>query len=360
MARFANVNILCSVPNTNLAADTFYNLKQLMKSAGWTVLSSSDGTTYSSSADIISSAGSGANGMNNNNAWFRITDPALTREFVFQNKPSSGTMFAVIKYSRQTKFNGGTPSATNLPTTGGGDGVVILGSGGDVASPTAVAFASTSGSAARIHLICESSPINGVYYWHLAVYQTTTSTLLSFFAHDYVSPGSCSDNDNDPSYFVCDRNFTDFTYNLMSATTGTSVGALKCWYKYGLAGSNFDGNNNVYGGMYGTYTTFNAASAQYQMRVPSYGPFPLSTSPYDNKDNIIPLPIFSYSSTANTASFWKGLSGAIKGVFVGRVYPELLDKGSSSSYLYMPTFPSFTGTIVIPWTTDNVDPSTSS
>jgi len=65
-------------------AECAFRLKQIMVTAGWVVKSSSDGTTFNSTGDQITSANTGAGGMNNNNAWFRIQDPAGGREFTLQ------------------------------------------------------------------------------------------------------------------------------------------------------------------------------------------------------------------------------------------------------------------------------------
>ena len=52
-------------------AVAMFQFKTLMKTAGWTVPRSSDGLTFNSSGDQITSGSSGANGMNNNNAWLQ-------------------------------------------------------------------------------------------------------------------------------------------------------------------------------------------------------------------------------------------------------------------------------------------------
>jgi uncharacterized protein (UPF0333 family) len=95
----------------------FYSLKTTLVSNGWTVQSSSDGTTYNSSGDAITSANSGANGLNNNNAWFRVrvttAQDGYNREFVIQRGTSASNWN--IKYSL-VGFTGGSPNATTTPT----------------------------------------------------------------------------------------------------------------------------------------------------------------------------------------------------------------------------------------------------
>src|SRR5574343_1468993 len=98
-------------------ATSMYKFKQLLKTAVWTVLSSSDGTTYNSGADIITSGAAGANGFGNNSAWVRIQMPtanSVNREFTLQRSTTNTTW--TIKYSYSAGFIGGSPNATTTPT----------------------------------------------------------------------------------------------------------------------------------------------------------------------------------------------------------------------------------------------------
>lgn len=127
--------------NTNQTPATcavaIFNLKTLLKSVGWTVPRSSDGTTYNSSGDQISSGGSGANGMDNASAWFVIQSPGATpRQLCLQrwSTVGAGTSYAWrIKYSKSAGFTGGSPGATRVPSAA--DEQLLLGAGTD-ASPT--------------------------------------------------------------------------------------------------------------------------------------------------------------------------------------------------------------------------------
>ena len=353
MAKVANVNILVASVSTTGAGDMLYYLKTTLVSAGWTVLSSGTGTSgsYNSTGDSISSSAI----MNNANAWYRITDPASTREYVMQRTTATT---AIIKYSRQTKFAAGSPSATALPTTGGGDGVIVVGTGTD-ASPVAAAFVTTS-TTARLHVVTNNAPTNGVYPWYLYIFATGGTTLLGFYSHEAIASGSCSSSDSDPSYFCCCPSLTSFkdfsSQSLFASNAGTPTGNIKCWFKYGLAGSNFDGNAGSGGGLFLTYANWNASNNNYTARMPGSR----GTNPYDNKDNALPAGVISYSSTANTGSAFKGFSSGIKLAMVLRDYPELLDKGTEDAYVYFPAITAgSTPSILVPWTSDNVDPSTS-
>lgn len=99
-------------------AQAIFNLKELLKSAGWVVKSSGDGgSIVSTTTDIINSGSSGANGLANTNAWFRIqmsTIDSVNREFIFQR--GSSNLLWTIKYSYSVGFTGGSITATSAPT----------------------------------------------------------------------------------------------------------------------------------------------------------------------------------------------------------------------------------------------------
>ena len=104
--------ILNQAPATG--AEAIFNLKAMLKLAGWVVQSSGDATSYFAASDGITTAGSGAGGMNNANAWFRIQDPGAVRELVVQRGSTSRAFW--IRSSKSAKFVGGAPSATVAPT----------------------------------------------------------------------------------------------------------------------------------------------------------------------------------------------------------------------------------------------------
>jgi len=99
-------------------AGALFNLKELLKTAGWTVKSSGDGLSlFSSSSDILTTASSGAGGLGNANAWFRIQMPSylgVTREMLLQMSGISNV--STLTYSYSAGYTGGSPSATVIPT----------------------------------------------------------------------------------------------------------------------------------------------------------------------------------------------------------------------------------------------------
>jgi len=169
MAFQFNVNL---TPGTN--AEAVYRFKEHLKAQGWTVPRSSDGLTYNSSGDQITGFGSGANGMANNNAWFVIQSPTLTKQFCVQRGP--GNTSWRVKYSRATGFSGGSPSATIVSTAT--DQVITAGGGTD-ASPT---FANLFGGDAsyRLHLMADNASPYGFYMLGITIGTAAVQSVMMF------------------------------------------------------------------------------------------------------------------------------------------------------------------------------------
>ena len=66
-----------------------WNWITCLKAAGWTDVSDSDGTTYSSTGGQVTGVNTGTNGFNNPYAWVRLRAPTGTREMLFQRSPSA-------------------------------------------------------------------------------------------------------------------------------------------------------------------------------------------------------------------------------------------------------------------------------
>src|SRR3990172_4710338 len=117
-----------SSPATGAVA--MYDLKELLKAQGWSVVMSGDGlAVYSAVGDVITGGGVGANGMANTRAWFRITDPAGVKELTIQRGTLNYTYR--IKFSYAAKFTGGAPDPDQTPSAT--DEVIVEGGGTDAA-----------------------------------------------------------------------------------------------------------------------------------------------------------------------------------------------------------------------------------
>ncbi len=218
-------------------AAAIFALKALLKAQGWTVKSSGDGlSAFSSSGDIITGSGSGANGMNNALAWFRIQDPGGVREFVWQRANTSAHHWWTT-YSAQSKFTGGSPSATARPTATDGQNFIgtnttgldaFLGGGGD--------------GTFRFQMMADSS---APYTWYILAYSSGGSTCRGCYFMDSLQSGSYDAADTDPVVLGA---FTTGTGMFNNATATTLMSGadktpgndgLFCWYKYGLTGATY-------------------------------------------------------------------------------------------------------------------------
>lgn len=163
-----------------------YRLKELLKGQGWTVLGSGDGlSAYSTTTDVITSAGGGAGGMKNTNAWFRIQQPVMnsvTREFIFQ-VPTTSSL--TIRYSRSAGFsNYGSASSTVAPTAT--DSFTFV-------SAQTPFF---NGGVMKLH-VAAGGAAEG-YAWYLWMYRTSDVVQQSLLAWDYIDPASAPAQEIDP------------------------------------------------------------------------------------------------------------------------------------------------------------------
>lgn len=192
------------VGSTNIAvangAGTYlHTLKAALIAAGWTVVSSGTGTAgVTGAGDLLPTAAS----FGVANAWSRVREPLVPggigqREYILQNGTLNGTT-AIIKYSRATGFGtGGT--ATVAPTTGVGDGQVMVGTGTD-AAPVAAAFANATGIVSAVANNAASPGIYGGYAWYLIGYTIGPVANVLVALTEHVTPGSTSSLDQDPMW----------------------------------------------------------------------------------------------------------------------------------------------------------------
>jgi len=222
MAKFTSVN---NLPATG--AEAVYRLKQTLVNASWSVKASSDGTTYNSTGDQIT----GTTSLAATNAWFRIQDPGTRREFVFQ-RTTNNTLWR-IKFSESSKFTGGTPGVTQVPSAT--DEGVIFGSGTD-ASPTGAALFNTDATY-RCHAIAFSDAVaTNVYsfFFFTTDYPNSGNIRTRFFV-DGLSPVNAADV-SPLGIFLVNSSGAFSAGTLMSGTVLTWVWG---WYKYGLSGAAF-------------------------------------------------------------------------------------------------------------------------
>lgn len=171
-------------------SEIVWELKQLLVAAGWTVTSSSDGTTYSSSADVLTTAAD----LDNDLSWFVVQSPAGKAWcFQLENATTDPTDWRV-KYSRAAGFIIGSPSATQVPSAS--DQVIMLGGGSDAVPTFATLF-----DAAGTQNVAIGAHDGGLYGWYLIGYEDGLKPQ-TFIFYDPLLPGSYPSEDTDPFVFA--------------------------------------------------------------------------------------------------------------------------------------------------------------
>lgn len=306
MAYFYDVNNLSVT-----GSQAVYKLKEVMKLAGWSTKSSSDGTTFNSTGDQITSGNSGADGLANNSAWFRIESPDLQRELCVQRGTTNGVWR--VKYSYSAKFIGGTPGATQTPSAA--DQQFILG-GGVEATPTFATWFTTD-NAYRLHMAANNADGYGVFMFAATASGNSTSIPSGNFLYDPLLSGSFPIEDADP-----------YCFYIGSGTFTTSDAATNSYsyLKKGLAGEGFvnmpwllitgTGGSNL---------------------------FPLSAGidHINSFDNMMPL-MYGRNSAATAPNGYKGMSRMVKYNPSTKYYPSLLSQNASRDLVCA-------GGLVLPW-----------
>ena len=295
-------------------AQAMYQLKTLLKTQGWVINKSSDGTTYNSSGDQITSGSSGATGMANNSAWFVIMGPTqdgYNRSFAIQR----GTTNLVwkVKYSLGAGFSGGSPSATQMPSAT--DEQTILGGGTDASPSFASLFAADSGY--RYHAIAGGAAENYVFY--SAAYPIGGGTCTHSIYFDRLASSTYATEDSDP-YVM------NFGANALTSAIWSNS-ANNCpltWWKKGLVGETF---TKVMAAFYydGTSSLIGATG----------------TNPFNGKDDGLPI-FYGRPTAAGTVNGFKGISRFLYFKLAARSTGDTISVSSTRDKIYFDD-------IIFPW-----------
>ena len=199
-----------------------YTIMTTLVSAGWTVKSSSDGTTYNSSGNQITGGLSGANGLANSEAWFRIQAPlfgSVKRELIFQ-RSTSGDLNWRITYSPSAGFITGSPAATVVPSAS--DSVVILGGGTDASPSFSALF--IANNTYRFHMMAGDNSI-GYSFYCVGCPVGSQTQASSGIVFDVLQNGSYNSLDTDPCVISAAQNVSVFQN--MAITYSAANGAFK-------------------------------------------------------------------------------------------------------------------------------------
>lgn len=301
MAKFTDVNIDTT---TNGATEIIFALLTQLLAAGWTVQTSSDGTTYKSTpGSQVVSAGGGAGGLGNTSAWFRIQDPGGRREFVFFRGGNHATWTVV--YSPLAKFTGGSPGATTRPTAT--DEQLIY---------SAVTLWSGSPGAWYGHVVVQSTPEGGVYgFWCWAT--TVGSGAIpsgGLLVCEPLAVGSYPVEDTDPCVFCA----------VTSGPSAYNTAAWRWMYKHGLVGEVF------------AAATSAVLPAQNTTKVVG----DIGSNPYSADDNHLPVG-FARITANGSAIGWKGWAKFMRAKGTNRSYPDTINL-ATDAYVHV-------GDWLFPW-----------
>lgn len=262
-------------------AATMFTLKEVLKQAGWVVKASSDGSTYNSSGDQITTGNAGAGGMNNSSAWFRIQSPAGAggREFTYQRGTTSSNFRRKVSHSVGFVTGGSatvTPSAT--------DEQVLSGAGTD-ASPTFTAY--STDASYKAHIGADNA---APYDFHLMTPVNGGGNLGHKFALYTMVAGSYPTEDVAPYIWADHLSLSGgHVFSPLGTTSTPSAnGAGRGYFKKGLSGEAFVVFRT---GSYGSATT-------------TFTHIKTVVNPYSGKDEILQMIVWRASTDSEAG--WKG------------------------------------------------------
>lgn len=316
MAKQATVNQSTAV---NGGCDAVWTLIATMILAGWTKVADSDGTTYSSGGTQVTGPATGANGLNNSRAWVRMQDPDGRREWIFQ-RGTVGDYSWRCKFSESSRFTGGSPAATVVPSAA--DEAILSGAGSD-ASPTFATIFNSSAGSYRAHAICQDAAVGDVYEWFLLGTPNAGGDPTGGFACAALAVGSYPSADVSPCVHIGYQSSTPY---------GGGANYARKWYRYGLSGAAFvdvgqvvlyqNAGGGASGPMSGDATT----------TLPG-------VNPYDTTDEGVPAMWGRVGSTSSPG--WAGFGATLKQKMVSRTYPDTIDL-ATDAYVYADSF-------LVPW-----------
>jgi len=298
-----------STGNTPATASlAMYLLKTTLVTAGWTVTSDSDGTTYNATGGQVTSGAGGAGGLGNVLAWIRLQAPTVgsnTREIIIQRNSSVATaaddQLWRIKYSANAGFTGGSPGATRTPSAT--DEVIMIGAGTD-ASPTFFQFFGANGGY-RWHIMAGGA--TELYSFMTVNLNSTTTNINGFIGLDVLKSGTYPSEDIDPAVF-CTITATVITQTPPS-NNSTNPSNSRAWLGATSAAGNSLVSNNVNVGL-DKYSTVGGSTG-------------IAVNPFSSKDTLWSPIWMALSSNPSRSPF--GVKGASTIALMGSVVRTNLD-----------------------------------
>jgi len=306
-------------PATGSAA--IFRLKTALKTAGWTVTKSSDGTTYNATGDQITLATSGAGGMANNSAWFIVSSPSVTYPRQIAIQRGTTNLDWKVKYSANSGF--GTGTSTQMPAAA--DEVILFG-GGTNASPT---FAQLLGTDNTYRINIRAGGLAENYGFIFITNISGSAVINTNFILDPMLPGTFAAADIDP----CCINIEYNSIAALNTNLVLSTASPQGWLKKGLAGAGFVRIQYCY--IYANTTTVYPGGA--------------GQNPFTTFDETVPILCARQSALAAPFGF-KGVSSTLSYNGVFRASGDTLNVSTSKDRLIISG--NATSTLVyvsIPW-----------
>lgn len=294
--------------------NVWFNFKELLKTAGWTVVSSSTGSVYNASGDSIASVTD-----INTSGWINLSHPSLDgyqRAVCIQWSSTSNYSLARIKIG-WSGFSGGSPSATRVPTYS--EERVLLGSGTDASPNYSSAFSSTS---FINNFVCVVGDVTEKYSFSLVSYNIGTAGQLNssgdingLFMFQRLDNTSAFDID--PYVYIYSTTVSTAGEILPSNNMFTTA-VFSGWYKKG------------YGDQ--AWVTYPIVSYANNPWIDDFG-----SNPYDNKLTILPIYFLRNNYQASTV----GIKGTARSMFfcnTRRTSLTTLSKDSNDDLLFIGAF----------------------
>lgn len=308
----------------------------LVSSCGWVTIEESDGTTYESdvvtNGNQVTHGGTGAGGLNNNHAWFRIQEPGGVREWTFQRSTVNDTQWRV-KVSALDGFTGGSPGATQTPSAA--DENVVHGSGTDASPGYATLF--NTATFYRWHLVAWDVAENGVYPFIAFATNNSGSngnslthiaqhSLKNSFPTLVGTASAPTEGEPDPCAYVCmyDINGGSFATGYWM-TNNRALLPAQGWHAMNGSNGETEEHNHWSGCYFSGYSSSKLAPA-----LTTYGAGPNQLS-----DLHTGVPVHVYSDPQfGWPIGWKGTLATLRWKATNYSYPDTLDV-AGERYVYL-------------------------
>ena len=309
------------------AAAMFALQNFLRDDLGFVIARSGDGIAAfdATGTSVITTGGSGANGMANADAWFVAEDSAGEYSWLFQRNASDISW--EVQYSAEAGFTGGsaTVKATATDQVQLLDGTLFL-----------------SNNTYRWHLEGNDAPISGVYRWTATATVNGTGLPRTLVGHEALAVGSYptlvgtraapTTGEADPSIQFAKLNGSGTNFEISGNADGwqnDTSSPVRAWYCYG--GTN--GQTPAYDEFQACGYNSSVASADFQYPADAAGNDGVGPDPRDGSDPCIPIVLGRNARLAVNVGP-KGITSTLLIKGTDRLYPDTIDI-SGERFVYM-------------------------